>query len=198
MSIGRFSQHPGLFWLVIQKTVHSSTTSSVQEKTFQEKTKRRSWFWIGFVLSFVLLGLASCGGAAMFIGLGDLSLADLQSSRPVWTPPPQPTTPPAAQSAPSTTGAQATPTGTFQPGAQARNVTSSRVNIRQVPGYLSKPAGDILAQIPPGGTVTILAGPRAADSLLWWRIRFDQNDNAVEGWVAESTASGVQILASVP
>ncbi len=137
--------------------------------------------------------MASCGGAVAFVGLDPFRLADLQSSGPLWTPPPLPIAAAVAEEPVANGEAEAAPsqTGRFQPGVQVRNVTNSRVNIRREPGYLSKPASDVIAQMEAGDTVEITGWPRNADGLVWWPIRF----GAVEGWVAESTSSGVQILA---
>jgi hypothetical protein len=85
--------------------------------------------------------------------------------------------------------------GAFQLGETARNITSSRVNIRQTPGHLGKTDSDIVAQLQPGDTMQIVAGPAPADNLTWWLIQFQSRDERmVEGWVAEATGSGVQIL----
>lgn len=166
------------------------------------RTRPRSWFWPAFVSGFILLSVASCGGLAALVGLNELSLSDLRSSAPVWTPPPLPAT---AEPGVADGGAEGADTGPenpgdgrFEPGMQARNATNSRVNIRRQPGYLSAPADDILAQMQPGDRVTILGWPQAADNLLWWPIRYDGPDGPVEGWVAESTASGVGILVPTP
>ena len=88
-----------------------------------------------------------------------------------------------------------TAVGTFLIGDSVRNITSSRVNIRQEPGYLSKSADDIIGQVFPGEAVVILEGPATADNLSWWRIRYTNSGGmAIDGWMAEATASGVQIL----
>lgn len=80
-------------------------------------------------------------------------------------------------------------------GVQARNITNSRVNIRQTPGHLGKSDSDILAQMQPGDTVTIIGGPTVADNLVWWQIQYTSSDGrSLEGWAAEATGSGVQIL----
>ena len=52
----------------------------------------------------------------------------------------------------------------------------------------------------PGERVTILGGPESQDGLRWWQVRYQGSGASapVEGWVAESTASGVQILAPAP
>jgi hypothetical protein len=69
------------------------------------------------------------------------------------------------------------------------------VNIRQTPGYLGKPRDDILVQMEPGDRVEILGESVLADGLTWWQIRYrPQSGRTTEGWVAEATASGVQIL----
>ena len=63
------------------------------------------------------------------------------------------------------------------------------------PGYLGKGAADIVGQLAAGDALVVLGDATLADNLIWWRIRFAPgNGNSVEGWVAEATASGVQIL----
>jgi hypothetical protein len=166
----------------------------VQSQSVPSEPKApRSFFWLAFAISFVLLAAVSCGGVALLAGFGDITLADLQSTDPVWTPPPVPTALPTDATA---VGADvnAQP-GRLQPGSLARNVAASRVNIRRTPGYLGKGDGDIVGQMEQSATVTILEWPQSADQLTWWYIRNDTPTGSVEGWVAESTASGVQILA---
>lgn len=162
----------------------------------QPKPRRRlrSLFWPGFILGFLLLSVASCGGMALATGVNRLSLADLQSGGRAWTPPqvtatPVVTPPPADQPVAGEAG------GAFSVGQQLRNVTASQVNIRAVPGYLSKPSGDVIGQVPPGGTIEVIGGRAFADGLTWWYIRYTAPDGAaIDGWIAEATASGVQIL----
>ncbi len=163
-----------------------------QPPALSEPKARRTFFWLAFAISFVLLAGASCGGVALLAGFGNISLADLQATGPVWTPPPAPTPLPADMTAPAA-AVDAQP-GRLQPGSLARNVAASRVNIRSSPGYLGKGDGDIVGQMEQGANVTILDGPQTADQLTWWYIRLDTPTGPVEGWVAESTASGVQIL----
>jgi hypothetical protein len=154
----------------------------------------RSLFWPGFVLGFLLLTVASCGGLILATGINSLDLTDLQGDGQVWTPPQVTATSavtPAAEQAPIVGEAG----GAFSTGQQLRNITSSQVNIRLEPGYLSKPAGDIIGQVPPGGTVEVIGGRNIADGLTWWFVRYTAPDGAtIDGWVAEATASGVQIL----
>jgi hypothetical protein len=153
------------------------------------RLRRPSWFWPGFAAGFLLLSMVSCGGLVMATGLNRLDLAEIQGGGVVWTPPAvTPIATPNAAVAADTGGA-------FQLGESARNITGSRVNIRQTPGHLGKPDSDIVAQLQPGDTMQIVAGPASADNLVWWLIQYQAGDGrVVEGWVAEATGSGVQIL----
>ncbi len=152
--------------------------------------KTRNLYLPGFVIGFTLFALVSCGGAALMMGVNPVELASLGNAGPVWTPPPLPT----ATATPTVDEAASAPTpvlvAIFRVGQPVRNITNSKVNVRREPGYLGKPGDDVILQIQPGDTVTILEGPAAADSLVWWRI----DVNGTAGWVAEATASGVQIL----
>lgn len=148
----------------------------------------RRLFWAGFLTSFLLLGLVSCGGLVMSTGLNRLDLSSLQGGEAAWSPPvvtPTPTPDPALSAA-SGTG-----DGIFAIGQTVRNITNSRVNIRRTPGHLGKGDNDILAQMQPGDSVTIIGGPTPMDNLVWWQIQYN---GAVAGWTAEATGSGVQIL----
>lgn len=151
-------------------------------------------FWVGFVLGFFLLALVSCGaGVALFVPR-DFSLAELQNSPSVWTPPPPVAT--LEMEAPADLGAPPTPDDPFAAGRRARNATNSLVNLRATPGYLSKPAGDVLAQLRPGDMVEITGAAQEKDGLIWRPVRYQRLDGRiVEGWIAEATASGVTILA---
>jgi len=154
----------------------------------------RSRFWLGFVLAFGLLMLASCGAFLVATGLDEVSLAELQGSGPGWTPPP--TTPtPAEQPVISGSEAAGSETGLFAPEQSVRNVTNSRVNVRATAGYLAKPATDVIAQLQPGEEAVIVGPTAQVDGLTWWLVRQQTADGRmVEGWVAQATASGVTIL----
>lgn len=156
---------------------------------------RRSLFWPGFALGFLLLASIACGGAAATLGLTRISLDDIRSNgAAVWTPAPVTVTAPGVSAPAADPAASASTEARFAPGSAVRNVTNSRVNIRTTPGYLGKPAADIIGQVAPGASMTVLGDAQSADNLVWWRIRYDAPDGAIEGWVAEATASGVQIL----
>ncbi|MBX3011969.1 MAG: SH3 domain-containing protein [Caldilineaceae bacterium] len=154
----------------------------------------RRLFWIGFLTSFLLLSLVSCGGLVLSTGLNRIDLASLQGGEPAWRPPQvTPTATPDATVSGAT--ASQSSSGLFAIGQPVRNMTNSRVNIRQTPGHLGKSDSDILAQMQPGETVTILDGPLSADNLVWWHIRYTgSGGRTIEGWTAEATGSGVQIL----
>jgi hypothetical protein len=164
----------------------------------EQKPKRRmrNLFWPGFIVGFLLLSLASCGGLLLATGINNIDLADLQGDGQAWTPPqvtPTPVVPPAAEASEAPIVGEAG--GAFSVGQRLTNITSSQVNIRAEPGYLSKPAGDIIGQVPPGGSVEVIGGRTFADGLTWWYIRYNTQDGAaIDGWIAEATASGVQIL----
>ena len=154
---------------------------------------RRALFWPGFALGFALLALASCSGIAIALGLNQLSLAEIQGNGAVWTPPPYT---PAPTPLPAADVADVPAVSTrFAPQQVVRNLTNSRVNVRAMPGYLSKPDGDVIGVLAPGGAAIILGESQLADNLVWWRVRATFADGrTIDGWVAEATASGVQIL----
>jgi len=155
----------------------------------------RRLFWVGFLTSFLLLSVVSCGGLVLSTGLNRLDLADLQGNgASAWTPP---IVTPTATPMPDSSGANTNQpsSGMFAIDQQVRNITSSRVNVRQTPGHLGKTDSDILAQMQAGDTVTIVGGPTSTDNLVWWMIQYTASDGrAIEGWTAEATGSGVQIL----
>ncbi len=155
----------------------------------------RARYWLGFALAFTLLTVASCGALFVASGLDEVSLAELQGSGPAWTPPPVTPMPADSSVAVEASDAATEPDGRFQAGQQARNVTNSRVNVRAAAGYLAKAADDVRGQVPPGASVEIVGPSATADGLTWWLVRGQSEAGAaLEGWVAEATASGVTIL----
>jgi hypothetical protein len=159
------------------------------------RRRARTLFWPGFALGFLLLASLSCGVSAAALGLNRISLDDLRGGTgPSWTPQPITPTPIVAQANPQEeTGAGGSSTR-FAAGQTVRNVTNSRVNVRLSPGYLGKAASDVIGQVGPGETLQILGDPTAADDLIWWHVQTAGSGQPVIGWVAEQTASGVQIL----
>jgi hypothetical protein len=161
------------------------------------RRRARSLFWPGFAFGFLLLASVACGLSAAALGLNQLSLNDLRGGTGAsWTPGPVTPVPAVVETDPDTgTGAPAAGVdGRFAAGQAARNLTNSRVNIRMSPGYLGKPASDVIGQIEPGAPLQILGEPTVADDLTWWRVQASGNGQPVVGWVAEATSSGVQIL----
>lgn len=157
--------------------------------------RARAWFWPGFAAGFLLLASLTCVVSVFATGLNRFDIADLSGqSAAAWTPPPAtPALPSVDAAGPS---GEAPLSDAYLPGDRVRNITSSVVNIRATPGYLGKSAGDIVAQVMSGDAVEIVAGPALADNLTWWRVRLSPGGGAlVEGWMAEATASGVQIMA---
>ncbi|MEM7127370.1 MAG: hypothetical protein AAF702_13640 [Chloroflexota bacterium] len=155
----------------------------------------RSLYWPGFVLGMLLMTTISCVGFAMFFGINQRTLLDIQASgEPVWTPPP-PTPTAEVQLAQAPRSSTDATEYAFRIGETVRNITSSRVNIRRSPGYRGKSGDDILAQAQPGDSVVINAGPNEADSLLWWLVQYQSPSGVItEGWMAEATGSGVVIM----
>ncbi len=150
----------------------------------------RGRYWAGFAIGFALLALASCGGLAIAFGFDDLSLAQLRgNSAQAWVPPTLEPTPTVDPNAPAVVEEEPID-GRFAAGQTVFNVTASRVNVRRTPGHLGKEANDVLAQMDAGDPAEILGETAQADNLTWWRVAYQGN----EGWVAEATASGVQIL----
>jgi hypothetical protein len=148
-------------------------------------------------VGFLLLSMVSCGGVVMATGVSRINLAGLQNNGVAWSPPPVTATPVVQEAVEGESGGVVLEEGggAFLPGEQVRNVTSSRVNLRAVPGYLGKPDGDVIAQVLPGEGMEILGERALMDNLTWWLVRYTPpGGGPVEGWVAEATASGVQIL----
>lgn len=150
---------------------------------------RRPSFWVGFALGFALLTIGSCTALGIALGFGRLSLSEIRGDGSSWAPP---TLMPTPEMDPQLAGGSgsATGTGRFAAGDTLVNITGSRVNLRRTPGHLGKDASDVLAQLEPGSAVVLLGESTQANNLTWWRVAYQGH----EGWVAEATASGVQIL----
>lgn len=90
--------------------------------------------------------------------------------------------------------------GSFVPGQTVRNsydADKNLINLRRTPGYVGKPASDILANLPRAATLTILGAATTVDKLNWWPVRYTDKANRVyTGWVAQTTRTGYAILTS--
>lgn len=157
----------------------------------QSPQKRRSLFLVGLAVGFLLLATVSCTAGLYAVGIDANRLAELRGASSAWTPPPTPFS--LATLEPADDDLTAVD-GLYAPGDRPRNVTASLVNIRSSPGYLGKPPSDVIAQVTPGQEVEILDGPQSADGLIWWHVRLLPPTGVADGWIAEATASGVQIL----
>lgn len=169
--------------------MHASPPSAHASPPPTRVSGRRPSFWVGFALGFALLALASCAGLGIAFGFDSVSLSEIRGVANPWTPPtlaPTPTPDPLAVSGGEVTEGG----GRFVAGQTLVNVTGSRVNLRSTPGHLGKDASDVLAQLEPGAAVVLTGENAQADNLIWWRVAYQ----GIEGWVAEATASGVQIL----
>lgn len=85
------------------------------------------------------------------------------------------------------------PGGRFKPGD--RVMTLAYVRLRRSPGYVNKPAEDILTDVWLGTEVVILNGPRALDDLIWYEVEARVADGPIlRGWMAEESPDGVILL----
>ena len=81
----------------------------------------------------------------------------------------------------------------LRPGSRAR--TLDMVRMRLTPGYLDKPETDIVTDVPSGVALSVLAGPKAAEGLRWWLMRWQPSSQDIyTGWMAEFTPRGVVLL----
>ena len=83
--------------------------------------------------------------------------------------------------------------GAFAPGDAA--MTQDVVRFRMTPGYVDKEASDIIADVPTGTVVTVMAGPETKDELVWWQVDAPVSGQMKRGWMAETAPSGATLLA---
>lgn len=161
----------------------------------QVNRSERSLYIPGFIVGFVLTALLIGVTLLSLFGISSTKIAELRGrGQGGWTPPPIPTE--ISTGIGATVDSEDAAVSNELTGAVRRNITSSFVNIRESAGYLGKPAGDVVGQSPPGGQVVIIHGPEVEDGLNWWYVRTvpEPGSSAYEGWIAEATAGGVQIL----
>jgi hypothetical protein len=96
----------------------------------------------------------------------------------------------------SSTGlSKSTISGRFERGSQI--FTTAFVNLRRTPGYVGKTEDDIAVEIPYGQPVTVEDGAQRVDELTWWRVSYTSpQQQTFQGWVAESSPSGQELLSS--
>lgn len=77
----------------------------------------------------------------------------------------------------------------FAPGDRVRSLLSVNLRIRRSPGFVNKPADDIVGHLATGGEGTVIDGAiESADGLIWLRLR--RTDAMVEGWAAMAGPEG--------
>lgn len=81
----------------------------------------------------------------------------------------------------------------YQPGDRA--MTVNFVRLRRTPGFMNKPADDVIAEIWQDTEVVFVTGPRVVDDLTWWEVETtDAQGRAVRGWMAETAPGGIPLL----
>lgn len=86
------------------------------------------------------------------------------------------------------------PPQSFSPGDQVQTLTI--VRMRKSPGVTSKPANDIVADVPNNTILTVFSGPQKVDNMTWWRNTGRLPDGRqIEGWMAEALPGGARLLA---
>jgi hypothetical protein len=69
------------------------------------------------------------------------------------------------------------------------------VRVRRTPGYVGKnDATDTVLFLYKADIVDVRGGPQEADGLCWWHVEY----GGVEGWTADHSSEGLQLLAASP
>lgn len=142
-------------------------------------------FGLGLAAGFALVGAFLCLLVFLFVR----PELDVRPG-PAWTPPAVAQAPTETPAPPSVQGAELR----LAVGRRAQVISAAAVNLRRTPGYLNKPAGDILGTVARGVTVEIIGGPQTTDALTWWQVRAGERT----GWMAETRASGDSLLQPTP
>ena len=125
----------------------------------------------------------------LYLVVKGMTAESLQPQR--WQPiTPTPTLPPTPTVAPMT---PTPPPDGIYVGGQAQVVSAVGVRLRKTPGYRNKGTEDILTVVPPRSIVNVIGGPEEVDDLQWWQVQWQ----GFQGWMAEATPNGVQLLAPV-
>lgn len=75
--------------------------------------------------------------------------------------------------------------------------TLDLVRMRQTPGVVGKPEGDILYDVPADTVLTVIDGPQTVDTLAWWKARGNVAEvGELTGWMAELAPNGIRLLSA--
>jgi hypothetical protein len=159
-----------------------NTTPPTARPSGPAARRKRDTTLLWAIATFAVLVL---GSALLLLMLATGGQLPTLEQGPSWTPPAVAATPAGGAVAVERPDDQP-----YLPGDVLQNVSGGRVNLRQTPGFQSKPAEDVIAVLQAGEIMTVLAGPEQADGLRWWRVRF----NEAEGWMAERSNSGKLLL----
>ncbi len=89
------------------------------------------------------------------------------------------------------------PTPNFQTGDVV--YTWQPVLLRRLPGLEAAAPDVIVMQLAPGLTLTIKAGPKYEDKLIWWQVAtMEDTEPILQGWIAESTTTGYDLINKSP
>ena len=71
--------------------------------------------------------------------------------------------------------------------------------LRRLPGEEAQAADAIIMQLAPGLALSLEEGPKYQDGRIWWRITTDAEIQPVlGGWIADTSPTGYDLIASVP
>ncbi len=87
------------------------------------------------------------------------------------------------------------PFKTYSVGDAVCNISLAEVNLRKTPGFVGKPADDVVALLPSKALLRLAEGPRDVDGLFWWRVEGTINGQGMNGWMAEVSTRGIRLLA---
>ncbi len=74
--------------------------------------------------------------------------------------------------------------------------TTTGLRLRNSPGYLNKPATDVLGDFLAKATVNLIDGPRTADNLSWWQVGgILSNGQEAIGWSAQKGVDNATLIA---
>ncbi len=79
-----------------------------------------------------------------------------------------------------------------------RIMTVNFVRFRKTPGTLSKPADDVIAELPPNLLGIVRGGPQNLDAMRWWEIEMPLAGVQRKGWAGDQSPDGIKLLDKAP